>query len=628
MLNYQNRQGNAATFETIAEVCANAPAAVAGLSGNGRVRLIANPVFKDFPQDLLYIYRSPNLYGGETAARNNTVFVLFADKRYADREAALDALKKLGLVELIDAQIGSIILVMPESDAGYSESDLKYCYTMVNALFTQKSRVEVDGEAACPAESEYCGGYGKNYFFGVGQGATFMNNFIACSRDELIGRVAGYFTFGGEMSEEVRVNGYVPAYLVNPCGAAVRKFRQANGCNAYARQGDIESFYNQQQPLRQVRVACDPEGDAGKWMVRAYREMLMFLQRTANLPTPYPEPAVTNPYQGYVRAPKITRFALSARNPVFNDRTVIGDLQLNFVHDAETFADVKITANQAEGMYKNFMVNENDYLDAWYEVLPQSVLNNTAPEHSVPLLLANHGGGDDLLMFLDETGILLTAGQQQFAIAAGMHSGLTFVGGDLVGEILSRLVLYMLKKYPALDPERVYITGYSMGGAASYACLAAHPELYAAAVPMAMPLFGVADGVAAKYEKLDMPLLLCSSTYDFAAWDPANNHLNDGAQFLFRTYQGFNGMAVPDKFDFVKYPFVGQPTDSMQLTTVNGEWRNFAWLMNGPKGYPMMGLNVTEYLVHSLWPGYGDIAWGFFRHYRRDAKTGEIVYSE
>ena len=153
-------------------------------------------------------------------------------------------------------------------------------------------------------------------------------------------------------------------------------------------------------------------------------------------------------------------------------------------------------------------------------------------------------------------------------------------------------------------------------------------ELYAAAVPMAMPLFGVADGVAAKYEKLDMPLLLCSSTYDFAAWDPANNHLNDGAQFLFRTYQGFNGMAVPEKFDFVKYPFVGQPTDSMKLTTVNGEWRSFEWLMNGPKGYPLMGLNVTEYLVHSLWPGYGDIAWDFFRHYRRDAKTGEIVYSE
>ena len=627
MLNYQNRQGNPATFETIAEVCAHAPGAVAHLSGNGRMQLVANPVFKDFPQDILYIYRAPNLYGGETAARNNTVFVLFADRRYAGKDEALAALKALGLVDLIDAQIGSILLVMPEGEA-YAESDLRHCYTMVNALFTQKAHIEVDGKPATPAESEYCGGYGKTYFFGVGQGATFMNNFVAPAREELIGRVAGYFTYGGEMREDVRVSTYVPAYLVNPCGTAVRKLRQANGCNAYAVTDGVECFYRQETPLRAVRTATDADGDAGKWMVRAYREMFMFLQRTANLSTPYPEPSVANPYQGYVRAPKFPRYALSARNPIFNDRTVIGDLQVRFVHDAETFADVKVTVNQADGMYKNFMTDADDYLDAWYEVLPQSVVNNTAPEHSVPLLLANHGGGDDLLMFLDETGILLTAGQQQFAIAAGMHSGLTFVGGELVGEILSRLVLYMLKKYPALDPERVYVTGYSMGGAASYACLAAHPELYAAAVPMAMPLFGVPEGAAAKFEKLEMPLLLCTSTYDFAAWDPANNHLNDGAQLLYRTYQGFNGMTVPETFDFGKYPFVGQPTDSMKITTVGGEWRNFEWLLKGAKGFPLMGLNVTEYLVHSLWPGYGDLAWDFFRHYRRDAKSGEIIYCE
>jgi len=628
MLNYQNRQGNPATFETLNEVCRNAPETTANLSGNARMPRIANPAFKDFPQDILYIYRSPNLYGGETAARNNTVFVLFADRRFADKAEAFDMLKKLGLVELIDAAIGSIILVMPEADAGYTEKDLQYAYVMVNALFTQKAHVEVDGVHACPAESEYCGGYGKNYFFGIGQGATFMNNYIAGARDELIGRVAGYFTFGGEMAEEVTVNGYVPAYLVNASPTAVQKFRSANRCSAYAFRDGVAKFYNQTLPLRQVRTACDPDGDPGEWMVRAYREMFMFLQRSANVSTPYLEQSVTNPYKGYVRAPKIQRFALSPRNPIFRDRTVVGDLQVTFVHDAQRFSDVKVTVNEAEGMYRNFMTDEGDFLDAWYEILPQSVLQNTAPAHSVPLLLANHGGGDDVLMFLDETGILLTAGQQQFAIAAGMHSGLTFVGGDLVGEAMSRLVQYMLEKYPALDPERVYVTGYSMGGAATYSCIALHPELYAAAVPMAMPLFGVPEGTSEKYEKLDMPTMLITSTYDFAAWDPANNHINDGAQLMFRTYGGFNGMSVPETFDFEKYPFVGQPSDSMEITTINGEWRNFEWLMHGPKGFPMMGLNVTEYLQHSLWPGYGDIAWDFFRHYRRSSETGEICYTE
>ena len=81
MLKYYNRQGNPATFETLDEVCANAPAATAPLTGNFRIPRITNPKLVDFPKGLVYIYRSPNLYGGETAARNNTSFIVFSDKR-------------------------------------------------------------------------------------------------------------------------------------------------------------------------------------------------------------------------------------------------------------------------------------------------------------------------------------------------------------------------------------------------------------------------------------------------------------------------------------------------------------------------------------------------------------------
>ncbi len=628
MLHYQNRQGNPVTFETVSEIVAHAPEATADLSGNQRMPRIANPALKDFPDDLVYVYRSANLYGGQTAARNNTSLIIFADKRFTAKDEALAWLKNLGLVELIDSVTGTVILFMPEKSEGYTESDLQHSYVLINALFTQKATVEVDGVRYCPAESEYCGGYGKNYFFGIGAGATFMNNFVAGSRDELIGRVAGYFTYGGEMNECAAVTGYVPAYLVNACGAAVRKFCEADGCNAYSENDGAAKFYNQNLPLRQVRVAKDGDENPGKWMLRAYKEMFMFLQRTANVMTQYPEPAVANPFKGFVPAPPVSRFALSARNPIFDNKTVIGNLQITYVYDPDRFADLKITKENADPKNLHFMTEEEDYLDVWYEILPQNVLDNSAPEHSVPLLLANHGGGDDIIMFLDETGILLTAGQQQFGIVAGMHSGLTFVGNDIVGESMGRLVKYMLGKFPALDPERVYVTGYSMGGACTYSCLATHPELYAAAVPTAMPLLSVADGTAEKFMTLDIPVMLATSTYDFAAWDAEQNHINEGAQSMFTTYQGFNNLAVPKVFDFAKYPFVGQPYDSLSITTINGEWRNFEWMLPSKYDFPLMGLNVTEYLMHSLWPGYGDIYWDFFRHYRREAGTNQIVYTE
>ena len=57
MLNYVNRVGNPATFETLEEVRQNAPAVTAKLSGNNRFPQIVNPKLDDFPQGLVYIYR-------------------------------------------------------------------------------------------------------------------------------------------------------------------------------------------------------------------------------------------------------------------------------------------------------------------------------------------------------------------------------------------------------------------------------------------------------------------------------------------------------------------------------------------------------------------------------------------
>ena len=619
MLNYWNRQDNPATFETLEEVRANCIAVTERLSGNERFPQILNPKLEDFPRDVTYIYRSPNLYGGETGARNNTSFILFPEQRFGSKAEAKAWLEELGLIQLIDEAVGTIILIQPEK-AEYGEGDLQNCYTLVNALFSQKAWVEIDGKRCVPAEAEYCGGYGKTYMFGIGKGATFMNNYVAGSRDELIGRVAGYFTYGGEMCDAARVSQYVPAFIVNGCRVAVQKFRRANKTNAYALEDGVSRFYNQAVPLRQVRAARDDAHSAGWWMEKAFREMFIFLQRSANVMTKYLEPRVTGAYQGYVPAPPITRFALSPRNPIFNGRTLVGDLEVTLKHDKERFSDIKCDSSGLP------FANPGDYLDCWYEVLPQAVLNNTAPAHSVPLLLANHGGGDDHLMFLDETGILLTAGQQGFAIVAPMHSGITVIAG----EALPRLVKYMLETYPALDPERVWVTGYSMGGMATYNCISHHPELFAAAAPMAMPLQegNFAENTAALYEKYDLPLMLITSTYDFAAWDAENNHLNDGGRFYLQTFAKFNGIAPAEDFDYETWPVIGRSFDSFCLATVNGEWRNGEWLIKNKAGVPMLGLNVTEYLQHSLWPGYGDIAYNFFKHYRRDQESGKIIYIE
>ena len=298
MLNYWNRQDNPATFETLEEVRRHAVAAMSKLSSNERFPQILNPALKDFPQGLVYVYRSPNLYGGETGARNNTSFVVFPDQRFDTKREARAYLKKLGLLKLIDEAVGTILLIQPEKE-DYGERDLQHAYTLISALFSQKAFVELeDGKRGVPAESEYCGGYGKTCFFGIGKGATFVNNYVAGSRDELIGRAAGCFTYGGEMCDAARVSQYVPAFIVNGCGVAVQKFRRANRTNAYSVSEGISRFYNQAVPLRQVRTARDEGQGVGWWMEKAWRSMLMFLQRSANVSTKYLETKVTGALQG------------------------------------------------------------------------------------------------------------------------------------------------------------------------------------------------------------------------------------------------------------------------------------------------------------------------------------------
>ena len=163
--------------------------------------------------------------------------------------------------------------------------------------------------------------------------------------------------------------------IVNGSDTAVHKFREANDTDSYSFSDGVAEFYNSQVPFRKVCVASDTEGDVGKWMAKAFRDMFMYLQRSDNVSTKYLEPTVTNPYQGYVSAPPISRFALSPRNPIFNGNTAVGDLQVTFMYDGERFSHIKATGG-------GFMAEEGAYLDTWYEVVPQEVLNNTAPKQN------------------------------------------------------------------------------------------------------------------------------------------------------------------------------------------------------------------------------------------------------
>jgi len=644
-LDYTGRQKNEATFETLEEARTNGPAAVATLEGNNGRTFKSHPVLDSYPKGTTYIYRSPNLYGGRAAARLNTDILVFAEKTFSNKDAAIQYLRDLGLIKIIDEAIGSVILITPADGRAFGVADQKNYYALQTAILAQKaSEPGAGGRGGAPglgagarglrggsdladtnapgatrgpragggrggpagvgySDAEYFGGFGYTYVIGIDGGATFLNNYVASTFD-YVSRIAGMLLINGKMEAVRNVAGPVPVYLVNPTALVVEKYQQANDTDAYANTARVEAYFDQSLPLKKVVVAKEENLDPAGIIKDAYYNLFIKAMRV-----PVTKPGLhsaATPYQGYSmdQAP----LSLCARNAVLNGVTADGIHVIQ--HTEDRFNDLKTPGGE--------------YLQTWFEYLPEEVLNGTAPAGTVPLILACHGGGDDPRQFVEEIGLLPLAGSERFAMVAPDHSTIA----NLLSDCLPKLVKYMLKTYPSLDPSRVYVTGYSMGGAATLRAINGDPSVFAAAVPMAAaPYTGTPEQVA-QFQKAHLPVMFTTSEFDLGgAFDQTAGNIAVGYQTQLNLFLGYNGMKKIDAYDFKAYPVNGFKADSLIRLKLNGEYDNYRWYLNDADGKPMVALAYTTSLAHALYPEYGKIAWEFFKHYSRDQKSGAIKFN-
>jgi len=628
-LNYSGSQKNQATFETLEEARVSGPVAVATLETNQGRTFKSHPALDGYPQGTTYVYRSANLYGGRAAARLNTDILVFAEKSFTGKDAALQYLKDLGLTKIVDAAIGSVVLVTPsDPKSGFTAADQKYYYALQTAILAQKAGEVVNKVRVSYSDAEYFGGSGNTYLVGIGGGATFLNNYVASAFD-YVSRIAGMLLIDGRMENIRQVATLVPVYLVNAPEAVVAKYKKADSTDASTIEGGVEAFFNQALPLQRVIVANDANADAAKYTNDAYNRLFKKAQRIGV--TKAGMYTASTPYQGGSgdQAP----YSLCARNTVINGVTEDG---IHLIHKAEeTFGDVKTA--------------DGEYLQTWFEFLPDEVLKGTAPAGTVPLILALHGSGDDPRQYVDEIGLLSLAGAERFAVVAPDHqflgASIVMPGGrgpqalpgppmqpgprspGILSTALPRLVKYILKQYPALDPSRVYVTGYSMGGGAVLQAVSGDPSVFAAAIPMAASPYVATPEQAAKFKTAHLPIMLTTSSFDLpGAFDPPTETIAVGYQTQVNLFLGYNAMNKIDAFDFKTYPIAGFKADRIEKVKLNGEYGNTRWYIDNADGVPMVAISYTENLNHALYPEYAKIAWEFAKHYSRDQKTGAIQY--
>jgi len=107
------------------------------------------------------------------------------------------------------------------------------------------------------------------------------------------------------------------------------------------------------------------------------------------------------------------------------------------------------------------------------------------PAAPYPLVLALHGtggGGEQYLKFAEQ---LLGDDVNHFLIAAPTNYAGVWLGSEFAESYDVPTILSELKRAYHVDSDRVYVTGYSLGGHASFVAAALYGDYFAASVPLA-----------------------------------------------------------------------------------------------------------------------------------------------
>ena len=113
---------------------------------------------------------------------------------------------------------------------------------------------------------------------GIDGGATFINNFIAPTFDDVT-RLAGMILIGGNMDRIHDVAGVVPVYMVNPSKTASTKYQEVNETERYSYVKDVECYFNQELPLQKVMVKYTDAVDLAAEINYGYYNLLIKTMR-------------------------------------------------------------------------------------------------------------------------------------------------------------------------------------------------------------------------------------------------------------------------------------------------------------------------------------------------------------
>ena len=521
-------------------------------------------------------YNMPMERNIESRAGFGPSFFIFPDRKL-DEKSALDLAKELKIIE-IAVEFGGQICVVNPAGAKWQASDVKAFRDLV----------------------ERSGGVTNVKVIGIGNGATFVNQYLAST--DLTGAIAGIVSINGAPGKVCVLP--VPAYIGGKNAAKAAKPYQTTSNAAPA------------DPLQQVVVNTDAKTSVAALFADAWDKVLSANYRYNNLyRTFYTSRGIDNP-EG-VKVFELVSF------PMFEKLGI----QRNVVEYPV------VDTNAAGGLR-----SPDKYL--WYEYLPKQT--REAAKGTVPLVVMLHGHGNDPRTQSETAGFVELAAEEGFMVVEMEWQGSNgFIAMGLDG--IEAVISVLKEKYPQIDASRIYCEGLSAGAMTSNMLGVRKSHLFAAVAGHSGGIFSgnglgyygygsepLMNEAIQKRGYVEVAYCSVAGTHDEVIRYPrpdnwqGNPYLN-----VWRIYQTINDMEVTGDLDFnVDATFGLKLQNRQQIHTGKGEdiTMEFGQLYKDNK--PMIRLIAINNYGHWNFKPAARLIWDFWRHFSRDLDTKKLKYTK
>ena len=569
---------------------------------------------EDIPAEHYWVYRSPDCYGTNSYGRRNTCFWLFLANRPDSSQVVQEMLESTGIKDLIDELRGSVVFVSPLNE-NWTQKDAD--------VLVRLQRMSLD------CMLDYYGSFSANYFVGIDGGADFIHDYVTSS-PEISCTVAGAVTIGGQYHPErarltsadfvVQTQAF-PVYMFDADKETVKAYLGLHGMedNTGFDVGDGAVYTSSSDPLLPIVV----DREDGTISSRIKKAWDTFLSKRMCIPVgPGRNSLMDSTYWALGRRWNISELGL------------------------------------IQAVHENGVQLPDTEFRRWYIWFPEEAFRGDNRRY--PLILLLHGHCDDPRSLAEQCGFIELAGKERVIVSAPEHQYIKDLSMDDLEDPnnktrqLGRYVDWMLRKYPMIDPERVYVTGFSRGSLNTCMLSMFETDRFAAAAPLSgLGMFGVGEtsgeSVSAENWKQEMVkegrsvdaglpvyILVCGRDSIFAVRNGLRAHLSlksiggrygGGAADALNVFRMMNDLPEikTEDYDFSKYPFWGFETESIPAVETRDVLMRRSEI-KGKDGHPILRFVIPEGLDHSLYYSYAEDVWDFFKHYRRDKETKKVIW--